>query len=142
MKQIASTMVTMLALISIVSCGGEGSRFAKEYWGKRMKDCGGSYVAYNPNPGLTPFSIMECKDPTITATESPLSDADKLNGFEWVGQTAVTCSSMRFKTNANSGPSQWLSNIAIASSRIWKKNGEWQVEKNILATEPTCSLVK
>jgi hypothetical protein len=148
MKPITFLAVGTAAFIASCACGifgNDGYRFAKDYWGKRLGSCGSSYVAYNPNPGLVPFSIIECKDPTFFASESSLNEADKLNGFEWVGQTGFTCSSMRFKPNMKSSPSRWMSNINIANYRTWKKNGKWEVQQpafSNLVTEPGCTLLK
>lgn len=148
MKRLLHLAGVAYALFFACSCGifgNEGYRFAKAYWGQRLVDCGGSYLAYNPAPGLAPFSIMECKNPIFFASQSPLSEADKLNGFEWAGQTGFTCSSMRFKPNVKGTMSQWMSNINIANFRTWKKNGKWEVQQmnfGKLAERPSCTLLK
>jgi hypothetical protein len=122
----------------------EGERFAKKYWDERLADCGESYLAYNPNPGLASFSIMECKDPSIFANAFEVSQADRLNGFEWVGQTGFVCSNMRYKANPRGNFSIWMSNITLANTRMWKRNGVWEVQRYVgeLAVHPGCSLLK
>lgn len=132
----------MLALSDCGGFGSDGDRFAKKYWNERITDCGSSYVAYDPNPGLTPFSIMECRNPSIWTNSLDLSETDKLNGFEWEGRAGFSCSSMRYRLNTKSGFSNWMPNMKVADSRMWKRNGTWEVEGSKLSVHPDCALAK
>lgn len=67
--------------------------------------------------------------------ETPMSDADKANGFEWMGETGVTCQLIRECEDMGNGCTEWKdwgSATAVfgftrfgRTVEISKRNGKW-----------------
>jgi hypothetical protein len=139
-SRITMTIVGMAAILATLGCADEGQRFADKYWGDRLKNCGDTFVAYDPHSG----QVTQCRNPTIWARADVLSEADKLNGFEWLGNTGFSCSSTRFRIGPKGGFTNWVPSTLRepGESRTWKKKGDWTAEEGNLAVNPDCSSVK
>ena len=112
---------------------------AKQYWDRMGKHCGDSFYinadfnnigewivgGYYQRPG----GPTEFKGFTFSELEKPLTEADRLNGFEWSGQTAMTASTYRSWESGNW--TQWndvstsLGFNSFFSVPLFKKNGQW-----------------
>lgn len=150
---VPATCVSVLAALLVCSgCGlvfggGEAERFANKYWGERLTKCGDTYLAHNVSPSFTPeFAITEYKDVSVWVNPNQLSEADKLNGFEWSGGTGFRYTSMRFRPNVKSRMSDWIPGASPPGPLMWKKKGEdWHVEPQkfyTLELHPDCGLLK
>ncbi|MFZ0964380.1 MAG: hypothetical protein WAO35_26235 [Terriglobia bacterium] len=141
------TLAVMLILgAALVSSGcsgvfeNEAEQFAKKYWNDRLTDCGASYVEHNI--AGRPF-VFEYKGVSVWVKADELTEADRLNGFEWLGQTGFSASSARIKW-PNGGFGDWTS-TAEDSVRMWKRKGQWEVERRPyvnLELHPNCALLK
>ena len=143
--------IGVLALVMFVvyqARGGEGYQYASKFWGERLSNCGGSYFSWEMDLAYFTVALYEYKNPSVWVNEQQLSEADRLNGFEWVGTTGISLSSWRvryasrpvnlFSTAQIDVASlrfvdpwgQWTSvpRITFGGYRIVKQNGTWHVE--------------
>jgi hypothetical protein len=148
------------ALLVCSGCGAapgstEAERFAKKYWDERLTKCGDTYLAHNLSPNFTTpeFAIIEYTRVSVWVNPVELSEADKLNGFEWSGGTGFWYTSMRFKPNGKAKMSDWIDGATLGRPQasqggpnMWKKKGEdWQVgplKGYKLEIHPGCELLK
>jgi len=136
--------------------GGEAYQFASKFWGERLTDCGGSYyIRHNLGASAT---LYQYQSPSVWVRADEVSEADRLNGFQWVGWTGISTSSWRFKLGSShvGGPptfgpgwSDWAAGTPQdASFRMWKSKGQWHVDTrgsfgtSRIPTAVDCSWVK
>lgn len=149
---VPATCVSVLAAVLVCSgCGlvfggSEAERFANKYWDERLTKCGDTRLAHTLLPNMPGISIIEFKGVSVWVNPAQLSEADKLNGFEWSGATGLSPTSWRYKPNAKSNMSAWVAGASWNGVRMWKKKGEdWQVERQRYGEyelHPDCELLK
>ena len=66
---------------------------AKQYWAKRILNCDGS--SFERMPGIPGGSIIQYRNTKYSVEDTGLTEADKLNGYEWKGLMHVTFSQYR-----------------------------------------------
>jgi hypothetical protein len=118
-----ASICTFLAMV-IISCGGlrigdgetfgvrpEADRAARLFMEMAYAKCGDSYFATTPwVPGAPSFgdtsfgtgmiriggkTSVQIKGLTVSAEAAPLSDVDRMNGYEWKGAILIRCQAMR-----------------------------------------------
>jgi len=141
----AVARITIAAIIlASQGCGlsvTEADRFANNYWNERLARCGGTYITYQDGPKGNWYAIEEYKNLSIWVRASELTEADKLNGFEWRGQTGFDCSSSRYPLAA-AGEWRDRRGFTCAGAEMWKKDGSWGVAGQpgvVFAVHPECS---
>jgi hypothetical protein len=85
---LAGAAVAFLAVTCACS-NSEADMQAKQYWSKEVKNCGGIYYRRNGN------GWFAYKDFSYHLYSSGLTEADKLNGFEWKGGMLIESSAHR-----------------------------------------------
>jgi len=127
-----------LAFVAVVSlsCGGgiggglvgpdaEARVQAQWFTDKTITKCGDSYYYWNDE---REGWISEFKGMQVWTSPRGLSDADRLNGYEWRGEAGVNCSVWRLYTTPR-GWSKWMDcATATQELRLHKLNGRWYYE--------------
>ena len=121
----------------------EADGLAKAYWDKKLTNCGSSsfYAVDNEGnlAGAQLVYIVEYKDLKYQVQSSPvglidgstlgeLSEADRLNGFQWKGSTNIVCSaSRRAGSGAGANWSDWNTGCGFEGTQVnlFKKGGRW-----------------
>jgi hypothetical protein len=132
--------VVILALVCLVGCSllgfrSESDEVAQRIIDKSFSKCGDSYLGKVPGRSWAVFS--QIKGLTVTTASQNLSTADKLNGYQWVGQIWIGCSAVRdfgkfsgWSSGWSSG-SSWCGGLAVATTGdsipLCKMNGKWFV---------------
>lgn len=109
---------------------------AQQYWDRMGKQCGDSYYVKVSASSLSMWltgslvpgrrGLTEFKRAVHLQKENDLTDAEKLNGFEWSGRTWFFTSMYR-EWNAGHW-SQWQDGHWLStgsSAAFFKKNGHW-----------------
>ena len=107
---------------------------AELFWGKAFSKCGDSFYgtyAFNGRPPRSDPMIYQLKDPSIFTyhdmEEKIITEADRLNGFEWQGTTSVFSKAYRY-TMAGKWV-EWRNGFPLERSTfrvpIRKVKGKW-----------------
>jgi hypothetical protein len=123
---------------------------AAEFWGKRITKCGDSAYTVMKDQGGGTLAILEFKNVsfTIIRSNSPISEADKLNGIEFKGTTLLVAKATRaFKTPMGFGQKQqwmeWANGAQDQGQDIYasivKKKGRWVIEPGNYFATPTAT---
>src|SRR5580704_15646192 len=140
----ARFVFTLCVALTGCTFGGSGNRdadrFAESYWKDRISECGDTYVV---SVGLrTSYiaGVFEYKGLKTWTNAVDISEADKLNGFEFRGATGFTMTSMRMGSKGKP-PSDWMNVNKGMSMYFWKKNGVWQADDKQLDLQlhPGCN---
>jgi len=106
----------------------EASRFAESYWNKKLLKCGESYYAGWHDPsGQVWFN--EYSGLQLILTREDLSDADRLNGFAWKGETKFSAAADREiagNSTGTAGPWKDVQSFPCIMP-LAKKNGAWSI---------------
>ncbi|HEY0077974.1 MAG TPA: hypothetical protein VGB73_04960 [Pyrinomonadaceae bacterium] len=118
------------------SLGSEAKRQAESYWTAKLIRCGDSYYGIDeplPNQRL----LYQLKEPNVTVISLPITEADKLNGIEFLGVTSFSPKVYRLYS-PNNGWGAWhdggsnqdstnlLKDVPL-SAVVGKKKGKWDV---------------
>jgi hypothetical protein len=126
--------IVIVALASLAGCSlrvfrSEADEAAQRFIDKSFSKCGDSYLG--SIPGRLWATYSQVKGLSVSTQPQDLSAADKLNGYEWIGQIRIECSSVRDFSQLR-GWSQWYSGcggMAIGVSAVYiplyKRNGKW-----------------
>lgn len=132
-------------VVSALPALGQQAGFAEakaqidQYWAKRMTTCDG--VSYLRN-ATGEWKALRNLRWTVTAT--PLTQADTLNGIQWMGSTSLVVEASRH-WNENTGWQQWQQGIGFFDGvklEVVKGNGTWSFQKAALIAlmlSPRCS---
>lgn len=133
--------VLFLAVVFLAGCrfqDTEAESAAQRFVDKTFSNCGASYV--RPVAGRIGTSFSEIRGLSVSVRSNGITDADKLNGYEWSGNILMQCNSIR-DFNSFHGWSPWYSGCSsLTSSTItvplskWK--GQWTFYANAPDTEP------
>jgi hypothetical protein len=101
--KIKGIVVLIMALIAVAGCAAvgvasdqEAAQVAKAVFDQKFKKCGESYYEGYGNIGTIGSSATELKGPiTLTVQREALSEADRLNGFEWRGRVELRFAAYR-----------------------------------------------
>lgn len=116
----------------------EAGRRAQQYWDKTFTKCGDSYYSVGQS---IPWNLYEHKGVTFVVTSEGISEAGRLNGFEWSGNTTASCQASR---EYDGGWKDWSGGPAcsgISAFPPWaegnrvsldKRNGKWLYESSPL----------
>jgi len=130
-KNVGIGMVLGGCLIMCISCSrspfvSKGNReadgMAQKYWDQRVTKCGDHWIE---RMGFTWFEI---KDFSYVVNASNLTDTDRLNGYEWEGNTEMRAKAWRMYNMG--GWQAWMSGapslqMSPQGMAIYEKNGEW-----------------
>jgi hypothetical protein len=111
----------------------EADAQAKQYWDKNVKQCGSRYFQLDFSLYGTSGVYREYKGFSYAVWPSGLTEADKLNGYEWKGFTSLHSNSYRtlfgrrwseWKDGSPepSGVAMFVGSLAVP---LDKKNGRW-----------------
>lgn len=130
-----------------VGSTSEADALAHNYWNERMTKCEGNYLLHNANQGsvVRGFAVMEYKGMVVWVKMDELSEVEKLNGFEWRGQSGVVASAWRSKPLGGRRMSDWMGDTQAGPIHFWKRNGKVEVRRgpyDDFEVHPDCSLLK
>lgn len=121
-----------LSLIPAASdhSSSEADAAAKNYLAKRMVSCGGASYEWSLD---SPRTVIQYRDLSYKVESRGLTDADKLNGYEWRGIIHLTFSVFRVAQQTTLGPrwSDWsdagtlIGNHPRRDINLVKRNGQW-----------------
>jgi len=111
----------------------EAHQKSQEYWSKALTQCGESFYGTD----LTSDRIIEMRGFIATAVEDSKwipTEADKLNGLEWVGLGTAICNA--FRTYQGSQWSEWHDSTwfttvdypGLIGFPVRKVKGEWRFD--------------
>ena len=137
----------LLAIImlcaTIAACGlsSKAHRIVGEVIEKEVAHCGNSY--FTIEDGST---IKEIKDFDFTIRPSTISEADRLNGFEFIGAVNPNYSAIRFADKNKRCWYGWETRDGSFDLYFFrgvsKKNGKWQVDSSAYNhVAPDCSAI-
>jgi|GEM_PF-3271369 len=117
----------------------DAQTFANGYWDRITLKCDGAvYFSYEwTKTGW----IWELKGATVWVRASQLTEAQRLNGFEWLGTTGVSASAQRL-LQSNGKRSEWLDGGPQYGANLSKKNGNWHADGTMVlanANKMSCS---
>ena len=106
---------------------------AKQYWDKNVKQCGSRYFQLDFSLYGGSGGYREYKGFAYIVWPTPLTEADKLNGFEWKGFTSLNSKSYRTLFGGRwsewkdgspepSGVAMLVGSLAVPLN---KQNGRW-----------------
>jgi hypothetical protein len=112
----------------------QAKKEAEVFWSKAFSKCGDSFYGVYATPGHSPSSnpmIYQLKEASIFTyhdmEEKVITEADKLNGFEWQGTTSVFSKAYRY-TMAGKWV-EWINGFPLDRSTfrvpIRKVKGKW-----------------
>jgi hypothetical protein len=116
------------------SCGvtsalkSEPEKMADEYWKKTLTKCGDHYFTLNSVHDMG-TGISEYQGVSFAIEDFGMSDANRLNGYEWSGRAVADCRATRY-SNAESGGTWtdwqtgcvWKLPLKVS---MWKFKGKW-----------------
>jgi hypothetical protein len=123
----AGIVVLILLALAIYQAhrpsGGEADRFASKFWDDRLTNCGGSYYVWEMGPS-SQVNLMQYQNPSIWVSSVGVSEADRLNGYEWVGTTGINSSSWRTRLSSNKWPN-YMFKGGVPVDKTMLKFGPW-----------------
>lgn len=135
-------LILLALIVFSPSCGTnthgtntEAQRMADKFWETRLIKCGDSLY------DITAIYLREYKGGGLLVEAAPLTEADKLNGYEWNGQTWINATAYR-EYRGTWG--EWIQGRAYDAPgrrtfiHMSKKNGRWFYE-NVEADSYTAS---
>ena len=136
---ITGGVICLLLVILSVKSGRQTSEAdvaAKHFWDRMGKQCGDGYymnvsvfsLSLWLTGGFMPGAkgLTEFRGFSYFQTKNNLTDADKLNGFEWSGRTSFSAKMYRSWESARWSDWQDGSGLSMGSSgTLFKKNGQW-----------------
>jgi len=116
------------------SPSGEAASLAQRYWNNELTKCDEMYYGRD-----TQGSIAQLRGCTFAGVhEEPLGDTDRANGYEWRGQTTVTCQMIRECEDMGNGCTEWKdwgsANSVFGFTRfgraveLSKQKGKWFID--------------
>jgi hypothetical protein len=113
----------------------QAEALAKEYWATRLTKCRNgfidSYIEYR-RFAATFNTTMEYRDPTYLMQVTHLTEADRLNGFQWEGRSFVQAPTRRMWYSTSRSDGKWDSwvteNTSATSAAFFKRNDVWYVQ--------------
>jgi len=122
-------------LLTVCSCApfrsslSEANIVAKQYWDGIVVRCGDRYVSYG---SITEY--QEVRGFAWAVEKYDLTDADKLNGYEWKGATVPFASAFRMGGRPGRGDgdwTNWINGSGLSRVTLVKKNGRWIFNEGI-----------
>lgn len=103
---------------------------AEQFVEKAFTKCGDSYYGMLGKYGT---ELTQMKDISVTTGVETLSAADKLNGYEWMGEIVIHCRASRAYSSSGrySGWQEWQPSCnswepsGSIEVQLAKKNGQW-----------------
>ncbi len=137
MKKISSLFITVLLSFLCINCSvnSEAEDKAQEKWNSILLECSGNtylfYTDYNSVYNYHEIELIELKDYSITTKAHTISEAQKLNGIEWMGTSNLKAKASRRCIFRNGKIiekwSQWNNWNTSESFDLVKTNGAWQL---------------
>jgi hypothetical protein len=132
--------VFSLAVVCLAGCSLLRSEAdaAQRFVDKSFSRCGNSYLG--AVPGRIGTSFSEIRGLSVSTRSNGITDADRLNGYEWSGNILIQCNSIR-DFNSFRGWSEWYSGCASLTSSVItvplsERKGRWFFYGNAPDTEP------
>ena len=152
MRKLYVVGMTFLLVLSGSSCsaikgGGDSSltreaeRQARDYWEAGFTKCGDFYYANSHTGGMGMRilkTLLQYKKLDVTVESKPLSEADKLNGIEWKGESALNPVAYREYVYKLEKWDDWRNGVPQGPAvrvTVRKQNGQWHVGENIVVNE-------
>jgi hypothetical protein len=132
---IVSIACALSACDSITGPGAEARDVAQQYWDKYLTTCGDRYFAYENHLPMTPNHLYELKGPTFSIQSYDLSEANRLNGYQWSGLMEMNCTATR--TYWDTEWTAWGSCGRVGLRRIlFKSNDHWYAQQSEMGLPP------
>jgi len=101
----------------------EAQQEAEKYWESLLTKCGG--IIYGKDNRRAVDQIYEFRDTSIKIKPRVLSDADKMNGVQWSGDTDFDSKTSRVLIGGKWGP--WRDgSIYLNSEKMEKVHAQWK----------------
>jgi hypothetical protein len=108
----------------------EAKQEAEKFWAGQLTRCGGSYYRETQlKNGDKEF--FEIKEPEARLAPRKVTDADRLNGVEWLGMVALEAKAVRVWGSRLGHWEAWSNGAGRLSDREYpmkKVNGRWDVD--------------
>lgn len=164
MNRRALWLLLLFALLNLLSCSAsnngntaldaEADRKGQEYLARTVVKCGEDYYAKAHwldifrGDAIQMAALYQLKTPVaiVEKDESPITEADRLNGIEWRGKIVVVAIAHRYRYSSMNVWSGWndmspyngstnpLFSGAPLDSALYKKNGQWNIDE--VSTDP------
>jgi hypothetical protein len=109
----------------------EAQRFAAQYYGRYLTQCGEDYYLSYQYDGKKPY-IMQYHGLTTSVRPQNLTTADRLNGLEWAGFSQIKVEASRvYDLTGRKWDLAWISgwpNAWDLMARVTKERGKWTIE--------------
>jgi hypothetical protein len=140
--RIQLTICAVLLAASISGCKSIDDpphQFAATFWHERLTDCSGSKFTWTEIQWFQ-MDLTQYSNPSVWVRTDALSDADRMNGFQWLGATGISASSWREVTSKpmsapyrgvvdikfdQFGP--WINGSPQMGLRMWERKGQWHI---------------
>jgi hypothetical protein len=109
----------------------EAQREAEKFWATQVTKCGDSYYRKEILPKKDNYVLyFQMRDPEIVVTLNKVSEADRLNGIEWKGETSFSPKASRVWGTEKGAWYEWkpgMGNVPDLSYGMRKVSGQWKV---------------
>ena len=162
MKRNIALTLSLIVLLCSLSCSSnpnraEAERMARNWWNAAVTKCGDSYYmngTYVNSAGINTTRrnvLYHFRTSNFSVTETPLTQADRLNGIEWQGVVEIPVSAYRYYDYQERSWYGWfngqpprregavyLSDIPpTLGTSIVKRRGRWDIGSGY--RKPSCS---
>lgn len=104
------------------------------YWASHFSQCGDSFYTVQSEAGSEVKKLVEVKKVVRHVAASRLSEADRLNGIEWAGESSFYGAAWRTLQDGNWGA--WYE-TPPATVEMLKQNGTWTTGRTSLVANLT-----
>jgi hypothetical protein len=157
---LTGSLLVWLSAACSTKLGPAGSRLdaeakeeAEKFWATQTTRCGDSYYRKQILPEKDNYVLyFQMRDAEVVVTPNKVSEADRLNGIEWKGETSFRPKASRVWGTEKGAWYEWkpgMGNVPDLSYGMRKVNGRWAVNteksyvtRGIIRYEPVkCSEV-
>ncbi len=128
-----SSIAVALLPVACNSVPSEADKAARQYWTKRIVSCDGG--SFEWMPGIPGGRIIQYRNLKHGVEDTGLTEAEKLNGYEWNGMMHITFSQYRAWSPAGlMGAAAWsdwaeargiVMGLPKLNVQLQKRNGHW-----------------
>ena len=121
----------LIVLLTTVPLALEGQNLDQEaqtqsntFWSQRIARCGDTiYIAYKAG------DIEALKNGQVKIQSRPLTETDRLNGWEWRGATVLTATATRSWSVSRGGWQDWTAGAGLGTlnASMEKRRGSWSI---------------
>lgn len=121
----------------------EAQSQASKFWLQRFKRCGDSFLSKSfigSKPNQVFMGYREWKNLTWRVESRAITEADRLNGVEWLGYSWISASAVRDTNKTGKNWSPWMQGVKDAGEiKVLKKNGQWKLASQVSSSYETIS---